>query len=255
MRRHLFPAFLIAVPLLAAALWFVTRPPAIGSAPTELNQTNTGARSASIAPQANAPIPFFPWPPPPASARMTLPENAFDRAGMPTLKQAAETIETALRAAGFGDWGYFSLPEEEGGFGLVTRIEQINDDGKPLAGAARWMVRPFAAATMTPLRSLVSIHRPVGHYRVFVFVLSAKSAVDNPTEQATLPLAYEWNRRAQPRLGREISASPMTERHAMTVRVYEFEQTDKIVSLFDTSSQLTVPEHLKAAGIVLPGAK
>jgi hypothetical protein len=254
MRRHLFPAFLIAVPLLAAALWAVTRAPST-TAPAELSRSDTGVRSASIVPQTRAPIPFFPWPPPPASTRMTLPENAFDRAGMPTLKQAAETIETALRGAGFGDWGYFSLPEEEGGFGLVTRIEQINDDGKPLAGAARWMVRPFAAATMTPLQSLTSIRRPTGHYRVFVFVLSAKPTVDNPTERATMPLAYEWNRRGQPSLGREIGASKMTERHAMTVRVYEFEQSDKIASLFNTSSQLTAVEHLKAAGIVLPGAK
>lgn len=252
MRRHLFPTFLIAVPLLAAALWFVTRP---SSAPVEQSQNNTGARSASIAPQANAPIPFFPWPPPAASTRMTLPENAFDRSAMATMKQAAETIETALRGAGFGDWGYFSLPEEEGGFGLVTRIEQIDDGGKPLAGAARWLIRPYAAATMTPLQSLASIRRPTGHYRVFVFVLSAKPTVDNPTERATMPLAYEWNRRGQPSLGREIAASPMTERHTMTVRVYEFEQTDKIASLFNTSSQLTAAEHLKAAGIVLPGTK
>lgn len=255
MRRYLFPVFLIAIPLLAATLWLVTRAPSAGPAPIELSQTNTGARSASIAPQANAPIPFFPWPPPPASTRMTLPESAFDRAGMRTLKQAAETIETALRSAGFGDWGYFSLPEEEGGFGLVTRIEQIGEDGRPLAGTARWLVRPFAAATMTPLQSLTSIRRPTGHYRVFVFVLSAKPAIDNPTERATMPLAYEWNRRGQPRLGQEIAASPMTERHAMTVRIYEFEQTDKIASVFETSSQWTAVEHLKAAGIVLPGAK
>ena len=253
MRRHLFPAFLIAVPLLAATLWVVTRAPSPGA--VEVGQKNTGARAANIAPQANAPIPFFPWPPPPASTRMTLPESAFDRTAMPTLKQAAETIETALRGAGFGDWGYFSLPEEEDGFGLVTRIEQINDGGKPLEGAARWLVRPFAAATMTPLQSLTSIRRPTGRYRVFVFVLSAKPTVDNPTELATMPLAYEWNRRGQPRLGQEIAASPMTDRHAMTVRVYEFEQTDKIASVFNRSSQWTATEHLKAAGIVLPGAK
>lgn len=255
MRRHLFPAFLIAVPLLAATLWWVTRTPAPKPVAVELSRSDTGARSASIAPQANAPIPFFPWPPPPASTRMTLPENAFDRAGMPTLKQAAETIETALRAAGFGDWGYFSLPEEEGGFGLVTRIEQIDDGGRPLAGSARWMVRPYAAATMTSLQSLTSIRRPTGRYRVFVFVLSAKPIVDNPTEQATMPLAYEWNRRGQPRLGQEIAAAKMTDRHALTVRVYEFEHTDKIAALFNPLSQWNATEHLKAAGIALPGAK
>ena len=135
MRRHLFPAFLTAVPLLAATLWAVTRAPLPG-APAQASQMNTGARSAAVAPLANAPILFFPWPPPRASTRMTLPESAFDRTAMPTLKQAAETIETALRGAGFGDWGYFSLPEEDG-FGPVTRIEQINDGaGRPWAWRA-----------------------------------------------------------------------------------------------------------------------
>lgn len=253
MRRHLFRAFLIAVPLLAATLWVVTRAPSPGA--VESSQKNTGARSAGIAPQANAPIPFFPWPPPRASTRMTLPESAFDRTAMRTLKQAAETIETALRGAGFGDWGYFSLPEEEDGFGLVTRIEQINDGGKPLEGAARWLMRPYAAATMTPLQSLTSIRRPTGRYRVFMFVLSAKDTVDNPTAQATMPLAQEWNRLGQPRLGQKIAALPMTDRHAMTVRVYEFEQADKIPAVFEASSRWTAVEHLKAAGIVLPGVK
>jgi hypothetical protein len=244
MRRRLFPLFLIAIPLLAAALWFVTRPA------IETPREASGSRSA-VAAQSNAPIPFFPWPPPPASTRTTL-ENTFDLARFPTMKHAAAAIEAALRRAGFGDWGYFSLPEEEGGFGLVTRIEQIGDDGKPLAGSARWMIRPYAAATMTSFESLARIRRPVGHYRVFAFVLSAKPTVDNPTEKATMPLAYEWNRRGQPRLGQQIAASSLTERHALTVRVYEFEQADKIASTFNGASRWTAEEHLRAAGIVLP---
>ena len=63
---------------------------------------------------------FFPWPPPPASAKSTLPVTISNSERFKTLGDVADYIQSVLRRAAIAEWSYFSLPEETAGFGMVT---------------------------------------------------------------------------------------------------------------------------------------
>jgi hypothetical protein len=203
---------------------------------------------------------FFPWPPPPASARTTLPPTLFsDRRRFTVVGDASGFLESTLRRAGFdGQWSYFKLPDERAGFGLISQMEQIDaETGKPLPGAGRWTSRVIGAAQMPWWSSLVAMHRPVGHYRVFVFMVSTKTTPDKSPkdlkeeDKANLALARYWASGGKGSLTGDIAALPMTPSHRLTVRLYEFSQEDKGKSILVQPASLTPMQHLASAGINL----
>ncbi|PWT81153.1 MAG: hypothetical protein C5B58_10250 [Acidobacteria bacterium] len=235
---------------------------------TELAARHSGVASQSPPPSQATTIPepyikllenFFPWPPPPASARTTFSAALLsDKKRFKNVGDVATLLEHALHQGGFDDWSYFSLPDERVGFGLVSRVEQIDPQtGTPLADRARWADRVYAAETMSFMSQLLEIQRPVGHYRAFVFVLSTKPTPDlsppnlKDEDRATLQLARTWIRRGSRFLPDELQQLPITSSHRITVRVYEFEQTDKGPSSLVANSPWTVSQHLKSAGIQL----
>ena len=80
------------------------------------------------------PIPAFPWPPPRASTMMNIEDAALRVAGdSTTLGQVDAELRAALNDAGYVDKSYFAVPD---GFALVTRLEQIDDDGDVPATAS-----------------------------------------------------------------------------------------------------------------------
>jgi outer membrane protein OmpA-like peptidoglycan-associated protein len=230
----------------------------------DIEQIKTSASTSNSSqpgssPQSSPLETFFPWPPPPASARKTMPAEIFgDRARFESIGRVADFLEAALRHGGFDDWSYFSLRGEDAGFGLVSHMEQISPTtGHPLSATSRWADRAYAAATMSFLDSLLTIKRPIGHYRAFVFIFSAVQTPENPPNDpkpdslATLALARQWTARGKRYLPSEIRSLPMGDNHRLTVRIYEFEQQDKGNSELVKSSAWTVMQHLELAGIDL----
>ena len=79
--------------------------------------------------------PFFPWPPPQPflyqmSARGTYP------ASLKTLGETSEFLKLHLTQAGYSDFRFFSIRND--GFALVTRMERIDEQQRPIAGAGRF---------------------------------------------------------------------------------------------------------------------
>jgi hypothetical protein len=203
---------------------------------------------------------FFPWPPPPASARTTLPSSVFaDRKRFAVIGDAAGFLEQRLREAGFdGQWSYFKLPDERAAFGLISQVEQIDpESGKALAGASRWTSRVVQADQTSWWGSLFSVYRPVGHYRVFVFIVSTKPTPDKSPkdlkeeEKANLAMARYWASGGKGSLTKDIAMLAMGSSHRLTVRVYEFDQEDKGKSRLVQPAALSPMQHLAGAGIKL----
>ncbi len=203
---------------------------------------------------------FFPWPPPPSSARITYPKIFADRKRFPNVGQAASFLEDKLAQAGFErQWSYFKLPDEKAGFGLVSKMEQIDPTtAKRLPGARGWTTDRVASASDMAWWSWgFAIQRPIGQYRVFVLIVSTRPTPDKPAkdlrenEKATFFRAQEWVSGGRGSLTPDIAALPLKSSHALTVRLYEFKQQDKGVASFISSPPLSLERHLAGAGIYL----
>ena len=134
---------------------------------------------------------FFPWPPPRASCVTTF---SASLSGKPyafgTIGDAADYIVTALRKGGIEQLSYFSLPDDPLGYGMATRVEQIDPQtAKPLAGKARWEERVSFTGGISFFDLILLTERPKGRYRSFVFIVSAKPTPDNPSDSVTASLS------------------------------------------------------------------
>jgi hypothetical protein len=207
---------------------------------------------------ATRPEYFFPWPPPRASCVTTFTTSLSDKPyGFSTIGDVADYIATALKKGGIDQLSYFSLPDDPFGYGMATRVEQIDPKtAKPLAGKARWEERVHLAGGISFFDLIVLTERPKGRYRSFVFIMSAKPTPDNPDESviASLPLARRWSGRGDRFLSPEMRQIRVTPAHHLSVRVYEFEHEDKGQPRFVESSSWTASQHLAADGIQLEKA-
>lgn len=172
------------------------------------------------------PAPAFPWPPPRPATRHAL---GGDRLGSPeTLGAAADRLLAALDAAGYAEHSFFSIQPDPAtppeGFALVTRLEQIEPDGRPRPGAERWSVE-------LPEREIFSLgdfvralfSAPEGHYRVIVFTVTGQPVApsgDEPTREQ----AGEWLGTGLARLPPGLGDLPWTRDHAVTALIYQFRQ-------------------------------
>lgn len=164
---------------------------------------------------------LLPWPPPTPSTKVVLssvetpPWNRRFR----TLGDVDETIERALRRAGYSDRSYYGVPE---GFAIVTPLEQTRANGRPLKGDARWSVAVSGMKAFSVeeyLRALFTA--PVGFYRVLAFVTTSEAFA--PTGGlARLSTVERWAREGHTHLPAAARSVPFSEDHRLTVLVYEF---------------------------------
>ena len=138
-------------------------------------------------------VPAFPWPPPRASARevipygMIAPKNAHLRLG-----DVNHILVNALFANGYSDLSYFRTPGA--GFVLVTRLEHIRDDGRPMPSGSRWSADQAISLAHFSLADYLKalFIAPPGYYRIMVFTITnapfteAKVTVKESEAQAWL---------------------------------------------------------------------
>ena len=121
-------------------------------------------------------MPIFPYPVPKASAAQVLPRNLLvGSVATPTFGTVAEKLEHALDRAGYGQSSYYALA---GGHGvaMATQLEQINDDGSPKSGDARFQknLAPLATTEFSLTHYLKALFTArSGRFRVIVFALSS----------------------------------------------------------------------------------
>ena len=182
-------------------------------------------KAMSIPTTALLPFPKFPWPPPKASGKAIIPQRfLFETESEPIyLCDIDMHISSALERAKYFEKSYFAVPD---GFALVTRLEQINDDGTPKAEPQRWAsevgpLREFSLAAY--LRALFTSN--VGYFRVIVFIVT-----HYPFSQADIRVdrkqAIKWLGNGLNKLPRSIGESLYSIDYSCTALIYEFEKSD-----------------------------
>lgn len=204
-----------------------------------IQQARQAARKTSV--------PDFPWPPPQYSAFSDIPVSLFASMEVTRLGEVATKFEAAFQQAGYVERSYFSVPN---GFALVSRMEQIQDDGTPLEGQERWSVtiapKPVFSLT-TYLQALFTAQK--GRYRIIAFIVTNEPiTVDDkgvPREDAT-----KWLWKGAKSLPSELAQQEFGKDYRITALIYEFEQaTPDHEAVLRSPGSLDGLTHLQKSGL------
>jgi hypothetical protein len=204
--------------------------------------------AARMAPMMEDELPSFPWPPPKASASVTVPSDFFSKPDAKTfLRDVSERLTNALDQNGYGSRGWYAVPD---GFALASGLEQFDTDGRSLNDQFRFVTDlqpPRITGVVSYLRALLTARQ--GHYRVIVFIVTphiftgAKEAV-SPEE------ARSWLSAGANALPKAVGDLELTSSYLCTALIYEFERaTDEDQPVLKVPGSLTGREHLERAGI------
>jgi hypothetical protein len=188
-------------------------------------------------------IPKFPWPPPEASAIANLPPQFFTNAH--SLADIEAKLSAALASSDYIQTGYYAVPA---GFALVTRIEQINNDGTPKPPPGRWAIKPVRSFNLSLGDYIKALFEATpGRFRVIVFVVT-KFAFTQTSIAVTREEAMQWLSSGGNRLPHAIGDQPYTADHICTALIYEFEMPEtRDKAILNKASPLTAKAHLTAA--------
>ena len=188
----------------------------------------------------------FPWPPPAASATEVVPHAILDfPAVAKTLGDVDSKLASALNINGYRERRYYAVPD---GFALVTRLEQIEKDGRSKQPPARWKVK--ATWTDSGIRGLLKalLTANPGRFRVIVFILT-----DIPFTQTEASVseneAVKWLSGGMNVLPPQVEAISYSKRYDVTVLIYEFEKTEDKSPQCNHPSRLGAHEHLEKSGL------
>jgi len=170
-------------------------------------------------------LPIFSCEPPRPSAKASLEREWLVPAGeTASLGDVNEVLKEALDATGYVERSYLALDCDADGFALVTRMERMGRDGRPLDGDARWDLgggEVRERGFLGWLRALFTAEP--GHYRVIVFVVSSNPA--RPTERvAQEEEVRAWLDTGLSRLPHELEVRYFGAWHDCEVLIYEFEK-------------------------------
>ncbi len=230
-----------------------TAPPAMQAAPAAPVAAPPAPTrtTAAIAPAMPEDIPIFPWPVPKASATQEVPRKLImGNTNAPTFGTVAERIAAALDRAGYGERSYYALADGHG-IAIATQLEQINDDGTPALGEARFEEK--LAPLSTEQFSLTSYVKALftarsGRFRIIVFTLS--HGVTQDTKPPAEALAKTWATSGQTHLPVRYASIPFGPSVTCTALIYEFEKKDyNTAAAFVQPGKLNAMAHLIKAGI------
>jgi hypothetical protein len=194
-------------------------------------------------------LPSFPWPPAAASAEAPIPWNWLrPRTAAPTLGFAAAKLRDALKRASYSEYAFLGVPN---GFAVISRMEQIQPDGKP--SNPRWSrnINVPRVADVGLVGLIESLYKaPMGHYRVIVFVVT-----DAPRERSGQALGEaamdDLLKRGRDELPATLAAKPYTERTKAVALIYEFAKaSEQEAAKFVPNPPLDGKTHLSNAGIL-----
>ncbi len=189
-------------------------------------------------------IPMFPWPPPKASVRDVVPDGLATRAGTTeTLGEIYTRMSSALVSAGFVGPAVYGIPGRTG-FVVVTRLENIHEDGTPLDDRFSHDPRPDRPRSISEfLQALVDA--PKGLYRVIVLAVTdtpvTEAATEPTRDQAELWLhqGYRW-------LPPEMASLSITGAHCEAL-IYEFQKASDTDEPKQYTDDLPALKHLSGA--------
>lgn len=192
-------------------------------------------------------LPHFPWPPPRASTSRVLPAWPLGP-HMSTFGDIDLKLTSALDAKGYAERSYYSVP---GGFALITRLEQIYQDGRSKLPPDRFSVE-LLPATNFPDYLFALFHANPGYYRVIVFIVTDQLIVQEPNAPAQSDVTG-WLAAGANILPDPIASQRLTQTVRCTALIYEFENpgTDHSQLAHSIPSTADAVAQLRRAGLWL----
>jgi hypothetical protein len=172
------------------------------------------------------------------------------RGGVPAaLRDVDARLSAALDSRGYIEKSYFAVPR---GFAVVTRLEQIDNTGRPRTPPARWSANAGGLTDFSLgayLRALFTAEQ--GRYRVIVFTVTDVPFTEGD-QRVTSEEALEWLRHGLDKLPPSLAALPYTNDVTTTALIYEFERTSgntPAAARAVLPSTIGAREHLAGAGL------
>ncbi len=194
-----------------------------------------------------SPIDDFPWPPPRASSRYSLPAQLLS--AYKTVGEVAGAITAALESCGYTERSFYRAGN--GGIVLVTRVEAIAEDGRALPPPDRWKRVVTAPRGIANWIKGLFFAQP-GFYRVIVFVIGGDSFKFD--EQVVTPgMANAWLSGSVDKLPPELAVHAFSANDSVWSLVYEFESRDTALPVSVLSpGHLPAQTHLQKSGVLAP---
>lgn len=192
-------------------------------------------------------IPTFPWPPPEPSARAILPDRLQPTRTSPPLNllMVADRLEHALQEAGYGERGFYSAP---GGFALVTRLERIQEDGRP---ASQRFLPPGEREPFTLANSFERLFgaAPAGRYRLITLVVTDQP-IPGVGPQLDIASAGMLVARSSVELMGDLRSGAFGPNHRIAVFIYEYRRDRREEEArAQTPGRWEIDEHLRLTGL------
>ena len=243
---------LVATASLRVVAYTMARPPSPSPGPPPRRQPPPGPPPATDGMAAT--LPQFPWPPPEATTRVSIPRGLITKARPPgvdsvvdTLGYVADSIEKALDRARI-ERAVYAIGDS--GFAYVTRVEMIHSGGEPFSPPDRF---PNDVATASGrggfLEFILSRFRArPGYFRIIALVVTSR-----PISADTAPLRLD----AATRLiaGGMATLPPVLRRRAVrdlqsVALIYEFERPSASEEVLPRGAPLVSARmHLAEAGL------
>jgi hypothetical protein len=148
---------------------------------------------------------LFSFPPPKVISYALIPSaDIADASGTTPFSQVSEKLASGLDEAGYSSDRYAFFWNETDEFAVVTAMERINEDGKPLDEPDRWNVStslPRARDAGEYTRYLFSGKKVF--YRVLAFVVTSRRSGKsfNRNSPPDFVMAKNWMNKGEPELG------------------------------------------------------
>lgn len=200
-------------------------------------------------------LPSFPWPPPTPSCAYEIPRALFGLNANSTIGDLVGSLSDTLSRAGHDSSRLFSAPD---GVALVTRLEQIDEDGVPVSGAHRWTVDDIATAKEFSISGYLQalLRGKKGLYRAIVIVITTSSI---PLSGKSLPEAKLKDLAASGALAlpSTLSRRKLLSDHRTWALIYEFERREADANPISVvPGRLSAKQHLRRAGVLSrPGSQ
>lgn len=214
---------------------------------TEPSQPSPPSAEESARDSSDVGFPNFPWPPPRPSEQLRLPRGRVLAAigGNPSLYDVGQHLTAALDRTGYSEHSFYRAPK---GFALISRLERIENDGRPAPGTFRYMPPGQEPFSLTNYLSGLFV-APVGYYRLIVFVATDAPIVATG-DRIDQREANDLLREGADRLPPDFRRMPFGPDHEITALIYEFQKTGQAsrLQLLD-QGRLGARVHLDQSGL------
>jgi hypothetical protein len=185
-----------------------------------------------------------------ASARMALDPPLLQGV---SLGEVAAHLAESLRGKGYAEQAWFRVSLDGShlaGFAVLTRLERINDAGKPIL-QDRFSQDPFSppVTSISDYFARLLAHASAGHYRAFLFYITVSSESSRqsvPPSVAGLDRLFVGGSRFPPTIPPGLSLSPP---YSCVSYVYVWDRPQSGDVVFEENSPIDAKAHLTAAGL------